>query len=222
MWACLLNEKTLELNISTEFLNICRRYDPRAFIFGTTLRLESYFGYDSRALGQLPQFWRTAVFQFKRALQARISRRGKEYTFQINNNRYRDQHIILHLMSGGRPQVALYVLPLFITLDDVRKHTPNLLRETVFADAADIPPWVVDNSPHTMLVYPRHRQGIILSERREIKILTSEELIRQISEKKIGVTIEELRRNLKVEHIEGAETRSKRPRFTFHIYPSSS
>ena len=215
-----LNEKTLELNISTEFLNICRRYDPQAFLFGTTLRQESYLGYDSRALGQLPQFWRTAVFQFKRALSKRITHLGDEYAFHINNNGNRDQHIFLYLMSGGRPLTALYVLPLFTTLNDVRNQSPHLLGQTVYADAIDIPPWLVNNSSHTLLVYPRHRLGIVLSNKKEIKILTSEEIIANISEKKIGVAIEELRRNLKTKHIEGAETRSRRPKFTFQIFPS--
>lgn len=66
-----LNEKTLELNISAEILEICCHYDPKAFMFGTTLRQEGSpgYGYDPHALGRLPQFWRTAVFQFKRAVQ---------------------------------------------------------------------------------------------------------------------------------------------------------
>jgi hypothetical protein len=60
-----LNEKTLELNISAEFLEICRRYNSKAFMFGTTLQQEGSpgFRYDSRVLGQLPQFWRVAVLQ---------------------------------------------------------------------------------------------------------------------------------------------------------------
>ena len=44
----LANEKTLELNITHEILQICRRYDPLAFTIGTTLVQESYLGYDSR------------------------------------------------------------------------------------------------------------------------------------------------------------------------------
>lgn len=151
----MLNEKTLELNISTEFLNICRRYDPQAFMFGTTLRQESYLGYDSRALGQLPQFWRTAVFQYKRVFERRINTQlGDEYIFQINNNGNRDQHIFLYWMSGGRPRVALYVLPLFVTLNDVRNLAPNLLQQTFFADAADIPPWLIQLSTHPLGLSP--------------------------------------------------------------------
>jgi hypothetical protein len=215
-----LNEKTLELNISTEFLNICRQHDPQAFMFGTTLKQESRSGYDSTALGNLPQFWRTAVFQFKRALSKRITALGDEYTFHINNNGNRDQHIFLYLMSGGRPLTALYVLPLFITLNDLRNQAPQLLGQTVYADAAHIPPWIIDNTPHTLLVYPAQGFAIIHSEERRIKVSPFKELTTSIAEKKIGVTIEELRANLKRQRIEGAETKSRRPKFTFHTYPT--
>ena len=215
-----LNEKTLELNVSTEFLNICRQYDPKAFMFGTTLKQESRLGYDSTVLGSLPQFWRTSVFQFKRALSKRITPLGDEYTFHVNNNGNRDQHIFLYLMSGGRHLTALYVLPLFTTLNDVSNQAPQLLGQTVYADAADIPPWIVDNAPHTLLVYPTQGFAIIHSDRRRIKVSPFKELMTNIAEKKIGVTIEELRGNLKARRIEGAETRSRRPKFTFHTFPT--
>ncbi|MEM2738933.1 MAG: hypothetical protein QXK93_08115 [Candidatus Bathyarchaeia archaeon] len=217
-----LNEKTLELNISAEILRICRRYDPKAFMFGTTLRQEGSpgYGYDSRALGRIPQFWRTAVFQFKRALQVRNTPLDYEYTFQINNNGKCDQHLLLYNMCGGKPLTALYVLPLYVTLNDVRNAAPNLLNNTLFADVADIPPQLIDRTPHTLLVYPRRLKGIIFSERKEIKLIHIEEAAKSIAEKKIGISIEELRKKLKMGKIEGWESASKRPRFTFQIFPS--
>jgi hypothetical protein len=219
--ASLLNEKTLELNISAEFLNICRHYDPKAFIFGTTLKQESRLGYDSTVLGSLPQFWKAAVFQYKRALQKRTTPLGDEYTFHINNNGNRDQHIFLYKMSGGKHRVALYVLPIFVTLNDVRNMAPSLLQQTFFADAVDIPPWLINNFPHTLSVYPHRGIGIVHSERQEIKVISFEELSTNMRERKIGVTIEELRGNLKTKQIEGAEMISRNPRFTFQIYPGS-
>jgi len=176
-----LNEKTLELNISAEFLEICRRYDSKAFMFGTTLQQEGSpgFGYDSRVLGRLPSFWRVAVFQFKRAVQRiKNTRLGDEYKFFINNNGKCDQHLILYNMCGARHRVAFYVLPLFITLNDVRNATPNLLQYTLFADAVDIPSHFIDRTPHTLLVYPRYLKGVILSEKIEIKLIPIEELIK--------------------------------------------
>ena len=218
----MLNEKTLELNISTEFLSICRRYDPYAFLFGTTLRQESYLGYDCKALGRLPLFWRTAVFQFKRALQRRNTHLGEEYTFQINNNRKRDQHLVLYLMSGGRPSVSLYILPMFITLTDVRRFSPNLIQKTFFVDVTDIPPWLVDNRSHRVLAYPHHRVGVILSERKQIKLTPFEEMLKSVAEKRIGIALERLLENLKGRELEGAKFKSKRLRFTFQIFPSES
>lgn len=216
----MLNEKTLELNISTELLNICRRYDQNTFMFGTTLKQESYLGYDCRALGRLPQFWRTVVFQFKRALVMRNTRRDEEYTFQINNNGKHDQHIILYLMSGGRSQVSLYVFPTFVTLNDVRSLSPNLLQRTFFVDVTDIPPRLVDNRSHQVLVYPSHRIGVVKSERKEIKLIPFEEILKSIAERRVGVTIKELLGNLKGKELEGAKIKSTRPRFTFQIFPS--
>jgi len=116
-------------------------------------------------------------------------------------------------MCGARPRVAFYVLPLFITLNDVRNAAPNLLQYTLFADAADIP-------PHFLLVYPQYLIGIILSERIEIKLIQIQELVKIIGEKKIGMSIEELLGNLRMGKIEPWEKPSKRPRFTFQIFPS--
>ncbi|GBC73270.1 hypothetical protein HRbin04_00667 [archaeon HR04] len=217
-----LNEKTLELNISAEILGICRRQDPRAFMFGTTLKQEGKqgYGYDSIVLGRLQQSWRTAAFQFKRALQRKPF--SNVYVFQINNNVRHDQHLILYNMCGGKHLTALYVLPLYITLNDVRSAAPNLLNNTLFADAADIPPQWIDRTPHTLLVYPQRLQGIILSERKEIKLITIEYIAKSIAEKKIGISIEELRKNIKMGKIERWENASKRPRFTFQIFPSFS
>jgi hypothetical protein len=191
-------------------------------MFGTTLKQESYLGYDSRALGLLPQFWRMAVFQFKRAIRKRNTHLGEEYTFLINNNGKRDQHILLYLMSRGKPHVSLYVFPVFVTLNDIRKFSPNLLQRTFFVDVADIPPWLVDNRLHQVVVYPHYRMGVLHSERREIKLISFEEMLKSIAERRVGVTIEELRENLKGRELEGAKVRSTRPRFTFQIFPSES
>lgn len=67
----ILKEKTLELNITHELLEISRRYNKRAFAFGTTLIQESHLGYDSRILGRLPHSWVASPKQFKRAKRRR-------------------------------------------------------------------------------------------------------------------------------------------------------
>jgi len=214
----MLNEKTLELNICAEFLKICRRYDPHAFVFGTTLKQEKYRGYDSEVFGRLPQFWRAAVFQFKKALRKKPTPSGYEYTFQINNNGQHDQHLFLYLMSGGRPFVSLYVLPHLINLTDIRNQAPNLLGQTYFADAKDISPSLVNNTPHFLITYPSLCLGKIRSEEIKIKLYTLEEVIMAITERKMGVSIEELRANLTAPKTKEAELRSKRPKFTFQIF----
>lgn len=214
----MINEKTLELNISTEFLNLCRKHDPHAFLFGTTLKQERQFGYDSRVLGRLPPFWKIVVFQFKRPYKTRITYLGKEYTFNINNNTYKDQHILLYLMSGGRSRVALYVFPLFITLQQVRNSSPHLLRKTLFADVKDIPPHLVDNRSHKVLIYPKYRMGIVKSERWKISLFSFQELLKEMLEKKIGIPVGVLLENLKSKKEWKVKLGSKRPRFTFQVF----
>jgi len=215
----LLNEKTLELNITAEFLRICRQYDPQAYTLGTTLVQESHLGYDSRILGGLPPFWRTAVFQFKRATRIRLTLSGPEYKFQINNNTYKDQHLFLWLMCGGRPHIAFYVLPCFTTLRDVRKLAPSLVHETYLVDVADIPTWFADNVSHTLLAYPKQLSATVLSERREIRLLRSQDVLENFLERQLGITIEQLLANIRRADVEGAELRSSRSRFLFGIFP---
>ena len=214
----MVNEKTLELNISTEFLNHCRKYDQHAFLFGTTLKQESQFGYDSRVLGRLPPFWRIAVFQFKKPYRKRKTRLGEEYTFNINNNTYKDQHILLYLMSGGRSRVALYVFPLYVTLQQIRNSSPYLLRRTLFADVRDIPPWLVDNRSHKVLVYPKLQIGIVKSEEWKIQLFSFEELLKDVSKKKMGIPVSMLLENLKSKEKWKVKLGSKRPRFTFQVF----
>jgi len=215
----MLNEKTLELNISAEFLRICRNYDHQSFMLGITLRREKYRGYDSEVFGRLPQFWRAAVFQFKKALRfRRKTPLGPEYKFQINNNGNRDQHLLLYLMSGGRAFVSLYVLPMFITLADVRNQAPNLLQKTYFADARAIPPSLINRATHSLLAYPQKLFARVLSNEQKIDLYPFGKVVMAIEKRELGITIEELQKNLRTP--KEAEFKSKRPRFTFQIFPN--
>ncbi|MBC7131000.1 hypothetical protein H5T51_07280 [Candidatus Bathyarchaeota archaeon] len=112
------------------------------------------------------------------------------------------------------------MLPLFITLNDVRNAAPNLLHRTLFADVADIRPHLIDRTPHTLLVCPQYLMGVIQSERIEIKLIQIKDLVKSIEEKKIGISIGELCENLRTRKIEGWEEASKHPRFTLQIFPS--
>ncbi len=133
-----LTEKTLELNLIHEFLTQCRSVYPKAFAAGTTLTQEGRRGYDSRVLGTLDPRWKAAVFQFKRAIDHFGSGAAETFVFEINNNGKKDQHSLLWRISGGNPNVAIYVLPLVDSHRLLRNYVPDLRVHAGYIDAADI------------------------------------------------------------------------------------
>jgi hypothetical protein len=213
-----INEKTLELNIMSEILNICRRHDPRAFILGTTLQQEKRLGYDSRILSRLSPSWKTAMFQFKKA---KYKTYDGGYTFIINNNRYNDQHLILYSVAGGRKRVAFYVLPTFLTLNEFGTASPNHLRYTFFADVSDISPYRINHQQHTITIYPTSRIGVVRSEEEtRIKLITIEQLEIAVKEKEIAIPIKELLENIGSMKIQELGIKCKKPRILFLILPT--
>jgi hypothetical protein len=216
----LLNEKTLELNLTHEILEICRQFDQQAFAFGTTLRQESHWGYDSRILGNIPQFWRGSVFQFKKALRSRRTQTGESvFVFQINNNTFRDQHRILHRFTGGKRDVSFYVLPTLTTLKELNIFLPDLLNRTFFVDVASISPAAVRNEIHEIHLYPQTSMGILFSdETKEIEVLSSDRFKMLLLEKAIGLPISVLLENIKRIPREDERTSSTKPRFVFNIF----
>ncbi|MGQ9461289.1 MAG: hypothetical protein ACUVRA_08700 [Candidatus Bathyarchaeaceae archaeon] len=125
------NEKTLELNITHEILEICRRYDPRAFAFGTTLIQERHQGYDSKILARFSPSWLTSPLQYKKPVNSKnLGRNTFEYIFDINNNTYHDQHLILyHHLAGGKRRVAFYALPAVFTDTEFYSSLPSYVPE---------------------------------------------------------------------------------------------
>jgi hypothetical protein len=111
---------------------------------------------------------------------------------------------------------------MFITLNDVRNFSSSLLQRTFFVDVIDAPPHLMNNHPHKVLAYPNHRIAVIQSERKEIKLLTFEEMLK-LAEKRVEISLKELLENLKSKDLfymlEGAEPKSKRLKFTFQIFP---
>lgn len=218
----MVNEKTLELNITHELLQIGRRYDPDAFAFGTTLIEESHVGYDSRILGRFPPYWVASPKQFKRAKRRqRVGRRQFIYFFDINNNTYNDQHLILYyVLAGGIRNVAYYVLPAIYTQNEFSNSLPHLLNQTFYIDVADIHPNWVDTQKHRVLLYPHHRMALLQSDKeRQISVISSEEFIGLIAEKKIGARISTILENMKYPPKTDVILKSKRPRFVFSIFP---
>jgi len=214
------NEKTLELNITHEILQICRRYDPLACSLGTTLIQESRWGYDSRILSRFPLSWITSPLQYKRAKRRiQTGRNTFQYVFDINNNTYHDQHLILyHNLAGRSKRVAYYALPALFTNREFANALPHLLNSTFFIDVASIPPYIVDYRTHRIFLDPQRRVAWLHSEEKEIKVISSEEFHGLIAERQIGVTISRILETMKQPAKDDLTPKSKRPRFLFNIF----
>lgn len=217
------NEKTLELNITHEILEICRQYDPLAWTLGTTLFQESYLGYDSRILARYPLPWIASPLQYKRARKRiPVGKGAFQYVFDINNNTYHDQQLILYILAGGRRRVAYYALPAIFTNGEFNNSLPHLLNRTYFVDVAQIHPYAVDFQTHHILVDPQAMAAWLHSEERKIELISAEEFLGLVAKRQIGVSISELLENMRTPQKDKMLPISKRPRFRFNIFPGLS
>jgi len=213
-----VSEKTLELNIIHELLEFVQRFDDQSFAVGLTLRQEGTLGYDSRILSQLPQSWRTAPLQFKRARKKRKTVFGKEYSFMINNNRNRDQHLLLYQLCRGRHNIAFYVFPLFLTENELKDSLPELTEATAILDVAEIPPYIIKNQSHRVLVYPTQSFAFVRSEEIRVEIINLGDLKGRMLRREVGLSIEEVRSNMREMFEYEKNITSKRPLFIFQIF----
>lgn len=215
-------EKTLELNITHEILQMCRQYDPLAYALGTTLIQESHLGYDSRILARFPLPWIASPLQYKRAKRRRpIGRNTFEYVFDINNNTYHDQHLILYYnLASGMRRVAYYALPVLFTNVEFNHSLPHLLDRTFFVDVASIPPYTVDHRTHQIYLDPQNMVAWLHSEKIKIELIPAEKFRGLIAERQIGTSISTLLENMKLPPKGDLIPKSKRPRFLFNIFPT--
>lgn len=214
----MVSEKTLELNIVHELLEFVQEFDAQSFAVGLTLRQEGSIGYDSRILSQLPQTWRTAALQFKRARRKIKTMLGVEFSFMINNNKNRDQHLLLYRLCRGQRNVAFYVLPLFLTENELKDSLPELTDATAVVDVANIPPHIIGDRAHRLLVYPSHRFAFVRSEEVRVEIIYLGELKKLMLGREVGLSIEQIRSNMREMFIYEKNIISKRPSFLFQIF----
>lgn len=214
----MVSEKTLELNIVHELLEFVRSFDDQSFAVGLTLKQEGSLGYDSRILSQLPPSWKTAVLQFKRAQKKKKTPLGDEFWFTINNNNNRDQHLLLYQLCRGQRNVAFYVFPLFMTESELKNSLPELTQATVVLDAADVPPHIIRNRPHSVIVYPAQRFAFVKSEEVRVEIMFLGVLKERMLHREIGLPIKKIRSNMKNMFAFEKNITSRRPLFLFQIF----
>jgi hypothetical protein len=196
----MINEKTLELNITNELLQEYRRVDPKAIALGLSLQKETHLGYDSRILGSFPQTNLITLYQYKAPLRRKRTALGNGYLFHLNDCKHRDQHLILWVQTGGRtPNIVYYVLPCILNLNDAYLLSPNLLQETYFLDVSNIDPLFIGRRIHNIVVHPQLLVAEIFSESEaQVNIISYTKMKELIATKK-GITIERFRSSLKAE-----------------------
>lgn len=136
----LVNEKTLELNITHEGMA-----SARIGVFGFTQEQESRIGADV-----LFPFRKPLILQFK---AAKSGRDGGWARFRVNNNKWKNQHQVLDVIARSGLCDARYAFPLIMSDAFLTSNFGNLLNFTCMIDASRLTGnlnWV--NQAHSIVV----------------------------------------------------------------------
>jgi len=145
-----VSEKTLEINVSHNLIEICRVRNRAAYVHGFTLRNEPKHGLDI-SLNVGNQIG--AGFQFK----APKRHRGGIYRFIINSNSNNDQHqklffsSLLSLIDPRIPPVY-YALPTIHIENELHNASPNFLNQTYFIPPVSLPRSIIDRQEHAITI----------------------------------------------------------------------
>ena len=125
-----VSEKSLELNVGAELLNMLRwRLGmPKAYLRGLTQAEESREGVDFFA--ELSPATRIFAFQFK----APKAQWGDVLPYRFTVQQH--QHVALASLASNWPKAVHYVLPFFVRPAKLRHEVPHLLSDTWFLRVA--------------------------------------------------------------------------------------
>lgn len=127
-----VSEKSLELNIGAELLDLFRADwgMPKTYLRGLTQREERQEGVDFFA--QLDPQTRLFAFQFK-APQA--DQEGEPYRYKL----VKRQHERLFELAKDAPGSVFYVFPFYVTTGKLQQDLPHLAQGTWLLDVHDAP-----------------------------------------------------------------------------------
>lgn len=184
-----------------------RRGWQHAYVIGYTVKQEGIHGLDVSI--QVPPSTRLLSLQFKKP----ISRGPSFYTFILNNNKARDQHLRL-LATGlmlamiGKGHAIFYALAPICDLAELQRSMPYLLEVTLFINVLDLP-FLGFRSCRLRVDVRRYSSYSPLtitnayfscSSWREVKVYTWESILTNIRE--WTVTEEDLRKIKRISHYE--------------------
>jgi|GEM_PF-1313398 len=170
-----VSEKTLELNICAEVLQLIRRMPgcQRAFWIGMKQQQEAKLGIDE-LISNVPTGLHFAL-QFKAPRSE--PRDQAPYRFTINDR----QNSNLLRLANGRPDAVHYIFPQYNTFTKMRLDSPVLLSDTWLLrvyDLRNIP--ASTNSLGTHRVETNPPNAVIHSESAEMKIVNVASVIEEI------------------------------------------
>ena len=194
MIKCVISEKSLEMNVSENIVNIVRRNHPKAYIYGYSARIEGIHGLDCSI--NIPGHLRITSFQFKKP----NSRSDNNYKFTFN---IRLQHLKIIALAIAIKEVLnkdphiYYALPCVCSSIDMESSSPRFIDKTLFVPVLHLKQYV-DASKHNIIVNINTRTFIIQSQKQgKGKALTFDELwkvVKKSIERNNVPTAEELRK----------------------------
>lgn len=127
-----VSEKSLELNVGAELLDLMRNSwgMPKAYLRGLTQAEENQEGVDFFA--ELDPNARIFAFQFK-APHGKTDLEPYKYTL------VRYQHDPLFQLSQQSPRGVFYVFPYYVTVTKLQKDVPTLMLDTWFLNVGQMP-----------------------------------------------------------------------------------
>jgi len=183
----MVNEKTLELNVSTNMINDLRFIHPNAYLYGFDMRWEEpRNGLDSSL--NLPGANRLLAFQFK----APKGSSGNIFWFKFNKGAHFHQHNILHVTADAtNPQPTVYyVLPAYPDMILFENDSPNFLDRTYFINVFDTP-LIFDEQSHEFEI-DTHNMTFIIHSKSDMgkgKIKNWETIKKDLISEKIGTSV---------------------------------
>jgi len=172
-----VSEKTLELNIGAEILQIVRMRHgcSKASLRGLTQAEEYAHGADFYA--EMPDETRVYAFQFK------APKKGPEmepYLFTIRS----DQHAALYGAASGNRGSVFYCFPYYVGTAKLVRDLPTLQRDTWLLDVASVPLTVFGPYKSKTVKY----QGGVAQVNPEYKLMSLEEFknARNVAEPLLG------------------------------------
>ncbi|WP_294991022.1 hypothetical protein [uncultured Stenotrophomonas sp.] len=135
----MISEKTVELNLTTEFINwLSHQHNTPYFAVGPTQAQEAQWGFDAGVFGGATG----ALIQYKRAYV-----NGTTWEWKLNRTKAKDQLDRLQKLEAAGHAV-FFAFPYFNTLGQIQSHRRRLLVHTFWFKPSQIMPTGGPNGHH--------------------------------------------------------------------------